>query len=129
MQQLNAVCGGGQYADLARDRPDALPHADSGGEPARHTVFLEPGTHLRTLYGANEIRVPSAHLRAVRQIGAGLRVGARAPDGVIEALEAVDPGWFCVGVQWQPVSPRDFRLFESLVRACGAQVEPLTLAA
>ncbi len=35
-------------------------------------------------------------------MGKRMRVAAKAPDGVIEAIESTDPNWFCVGVQWHP---------------------------
>ena len=45
---------------------------------------------MEEIYGAGEIRVNSSHHQAVRQVAQGLRVGAMAPDGVIEAIEATD---------------------------------------
>ena len=58
---------------------------------------------------------------------------ARAPDGIIEAIEAVDANWFCVGVQWHPesetASALDMQLFESFLQACLRQAQPLQLAA
>jgi putative glutamine amidotransferase len=132
-QQLNVACGGSLYVHLPADLPRALPHRDSSGGPHRHTVLLEPGTRLEEIYGGGEIRVNSAHHQAVRQVGAGLRVGALAPDGVIEAIESTDPHWFCVGVQWHPesetASALDLQLFESFVQACLRQARPLQLAA
>jgi putative glutamine amidotransferase len=90
---------------------------------------MEPGSRLRTVYGLDEIRVVSDHDQAARQVGAGLRVSARAPDAIIEAVEAVDEDWFCIGVQWQPTSARDLRLCEFLVRACRAPFASVALAA
>ena len=62
-----------------------------------------------------------------------LRVGARSPDGVIESLEAVDPNWFCMAVQWHPeadtASALDMQLFECFVQATVRQVQPLRIAA
>ena len=70
---------------------------------------------------------------AVRQPGKGLRVGAKSPDGVVEAIEATDANWFCVGVQWHPesetASALDMQLFECFVQACLRQAQPLSLAA
>ena len=41
---------------------------------------------------------------------------------VIEAIETVDPSWFCIGVQWHPesetASALDMQLFEGFVQAC-----------
>jgi putative glutamine amidotransferase len=133
MQQLNAACGGSLYLHLPEDLPRALPHKDPTGEPHRHAVVLEPNTRLEEIYGDGEVRVNSAHHQAVRQVGEGLRVGAKAPDGVIEAIESVDANWFCVGVQWHPesesASALDMQLFECYIQACLRQAEPLTLAA
>ena len=54
------------------------------------------------------------------RIGAGVVVSGRAPDGVIEAIEAPERR-FCIGVQWHPeyaISAADEALFEALIAAC-----------
>jgi putative glutamine amidotransferase len=133
MQQLNVYSGGTLYLHLPEDQPRALPHRDPSGGPHRHAVLLEPNTRIDEIYGGGEIRVNSGHHQAVRQVGAKLRVGALAPDGIIEAIEAVDPNWFCIGVQWHPesetASALDMQLFECFVQACLRQAQPLELAA
>jgi putative glutamine amidotransferase len=134
MQQLNVVCGGTLYLHIPEDLPRAMPHRDpSCSGPHRHAVLLEPNTRMDEIYGGGEIRVNSAHHQAVCKLGAGLRVGARAPDGVIEAIEAVDPRWFGVGVQWHPESETssalDMQLLECFVQACLLQHQPLEMAA
>jgi len=133
MQQLNTACGGSLYLHLPEELPRGMPHKDPTGEPHRHAVLLEPNTRIDEIYGGGEIRVNSDHHQAVRQVGAKLRIGARAPDGVIEAIEAIDPNWFCVGIQWHPesetASALDMQLFECFVQACVRQAQPLTLAA
>jgi len=122
MQQLNAACGGTLYLHLPHDLPRAMPHRDPTGAPHRHLVLIEPGTRMEEIFGAGEIRVNSAHHQAVHQVGEGLRVGARAPDGVIEAIESTETHWFCVGVQWHPesetASALDLQLFECFIQAC-----------
>lgn len=133
MQQLNVACGGSLYLHLPEDLPRGLPHRDTSGGPHRHAVVIEPNTRVDEIYGGGEIRVNSSHHQAVCQVGAGLRVSAQAPDGVIEAIEAVDPNWFCVGVQWHPesesASALDMQLFECFVQACLRQAQPLQLVA
>ena len=132
-QQLNVACGGTIYVHLAEDLPRAMPHRDPTGAPHRHTVLIEPNTRMEEIYGAGEIRVNSSHHQAIRQAGTGLRVGARAPDGVIESIESTDADWFCVGVQWHPesetASALDLQLFEYFVQACLRQAQQLQLAA
>jgi putative glutamine amidotransferase len=133
MQQLNVAQGGSLYLHLPEELPRSLPHRDPSGGAHRHSVLLEPGTRMEEIYGAGEIRVNSSHHQSVRQLGTGLRVGATSPDGVIEAIEALEPNWFCVGVQWHPesesASALDLQLFECFVQACTRQTLPLQLAA
>ncbi len=64
----------------------------------------------------------SAVVRETREtrVFDGLRVVARAPDGIVEAVEGVDDGRFVVGVQFHPerlldTDPRMARLFEDFV--------------
>jgi putative glutamine amidotransferase len=136
MHQLNVARGGTLYMHLPEDLPRSMPHRDTSSEgPHRHLVLLQAGTRLDEIYGGGELRVHSNHHQAVRQPGAGFRVAALAPDGVVEAIESTDPGWFGVGVQWHPeadsASALDLQLFECLVQACirQAQTEPLEMAA
>jgi putative glutamine amidotransferase len=136
MHQLNVACGGTLFVHLPEDQPRAMPHSDSScGGPHRHAVLLQPGTRLDEIYGGGEIRVNSNHHQAVKAVGSRFRVGALAPDGVIEAIEAADPNWFCVGVQWHPesetASALDMQLFECFLQAAiraGIRQAPLALA-
>jgi putative glutamine amidotransferase len=48
----------------------------------------------------------------------GLRVAARAEDGVVEGAEGRN-GAFAVGVQWHPEEAAESGLFEAFVAACG----------
>lgn len=133
MQQLNVAFGGSLYIHLPQDLPRAMPHRDPTGAPHRHLVLIEPGTRVEEIYGAGEIRINSAHHQAVRQVGDGLRISARAPDGVIESIESTDASWFCIGVQWHPesesASALDLQLFEYFIQACLRHAQPLELAA
>jgi putative glutamine amidotransferase len=134
MHQLNSALGGNLYLHLPEEQPRAMPHFDpSCHGPHRHAVLLQPNTRLDEIYGGGEIRVNSNHHQAVKTVAGKLRISALAPDGVIEAIEAVDPNWFCVGVQWQPesdtASALDMQLFECFIQACIRQAQPLELAA
>ncbi len=133
MQQLNVACGGTLFVHLPQDMPRAMPHCDPTGAPHRHLVLIEPNTRIEEIYGAGEIRINSSHHQAVRQVGEGLRIGARAPDGVIESIESTDAQWFCIGVQWHPesesASALDLQLFEYFIQACLRQAQSLQVAA
>lgn len=121
MQQVNVALGGTLFAHLPDDLPRGLPHRDPSGGPHRHAARVASGTRLERIFGPDELLVNSHHHQAVNRVGKGLRVAATAPDGVVEAIEAVEE-WFCVGVQWHPESETatafDLQLFQSLVEAC-----------
>jgi putative glutamine amidotransferase len=133
MQQLNVFAGGTLYLHLPVDNPKAMPHFDQTGAPHRHMVLIEPNTRLDEVYGTAELRVNSTHHQAVNQLGKKMRVAAKAPDGVIEAIEATDPNWFCVGVQWHPeadtASALDMQIFECFVQAAVRNTDEVLAAA
>lgn len=119
---LNSTFGGTLYADLARELPDALQHRHPPEKGLRHAINIELGTRMADLYGEGEVVVNSEHRRAVQRVARGFRVGARALDGVIEAIETEDDDWFALGVQWHPASASasglDIQLFRGLVDRC-----------
>ena len=121
MQLLALHHGGSLHYDVAIDVPGAGPHqlADPEG---RHALRVAPGTRLADVLGASPGPVNSRHHQAVASPGEGLRVCARAEDGLIEAIEG-ESSRFCIGVQWHPESlpnaHRD-RLFGAFAAACRA---------
>jgi len=50
----------------------------------------------------SRFEVNSLHAQAVKRLADGLRVEARAPDGVIEAFSQPDAPGFNLCVQWHP---------------------------
>jgi len=121
-QLLNVALGGTLIQHIPDEVPSALEHEQKNPrtEPG-HAVHIEKGTLLHRITGVEELAVNSAHHQAVRDLGPGVIVDARAPDGVIEGIE--DPRRrFCLGVQWHPeygLSEGDKRLFVAFVNACG----------
>lgn len=99
MQLLNATAGGTIYADVERQQPGALVHSQKRGA-GTHPVVLEAGSHLRALLGKAEIEVNTRHLQAIATTGAGYRVAATAPDGIVEAIENEDGT--VLGLQFHP---------------------------
>jgi putative glutamine amidotransferase len=101
MQVINVVAGGTLVQDIQSEHPDAMDHASEPSERSRHEVDVDPGSRLATIIGAGRKEVNSSHHQAVRTPGSRLKVTAKAPDGIVEALE--DPQHpFCLGVQWHP---------------------------
>jgi putative glutamine amidotransferase len=131
MQLLNVLCGGTIFQHIPEDCPKALHHHDTVENSLRHIINIVPGTLVDDIYGPGEIRVNSMHHQAINQVARGFRVSAAAPDGVIEAIESVDPNWFCLGVQWHPenesASALDMQVFEKLLSSCVNQSKPVLL--
>ncbi len=114
MQALNVALGGTMVQDLSLDEAYREHPSDptgrywrrfkertmAGGDvPAhpRHPIVIEQGSLLHGLVGSLSAEVDSFHHQAVDRIGEGLVVSARAPDGVVEALEM--PGRFVLAMQ------------------------------
>ncbi len=102
MQVLNVALGGSLWQDIPSQIKGAVKHSqDAPGWHATHTIGLKDGSLLADIWGDGPWRVNSFHHQSVASPGRGLRVSATAPDGVIEAVEAVQ-GRFVLGVQWHP---------------------------
>jgi putative glutamine amidotransferase len=103
VQLLNVALGGGLVQDIPSQCPSALPHAPGNGRAVRvHDVHVAPGTRLAEAIAARRLQVNSSHHQAIGRVAHGLRVNARAPDGVVEGAEWEADDWWAVGVQWHP---------------------------
>ena len=114
MQLLNARAGGTIYGDVQRQSDDALTHSQKRGATT-HPVQVDPSSKLYEILKTESITVNTRHLQALASVGDGFSVAARAPDGVIEAIEH-DTGWI-FGVQFHPERMGDVMhpLFDRLV--------------
>lgn len=155
-QSLNVFCGGSLIQDIASELPSDLGHtvkptgevaATPAGDPL-HEIAIEPGTYfaeiasssgIRQAAGAQIAQVNTSHHQSILVPGRGLRIAAKAPDGIIEAVEWIglepepvshiskDPDPWIIAVQWHPermaADPLSLALFRALVRA-GAGVVP-----
>lgn len=103
-QVINVVCGGALYQDLHSQRPDLAKHDYFPPTFERfrisHQVAIEPDSRLARALGATH-EVNSMHHQGIAQLGHGLRVVARAEDGLPEAVELPHLP-FVLGVQWHP---------------------------
>jgi putative glutamine amidotransferase len=122
IQVLNVAAGGSLYQDIASQLTTDLKHDYHTPEAQvlAHAVEIEPASRVAQSMGATHVEVNSLHHQALKDIAPGLRVVARAPDGIVEAVEAADGRGFVVGVQFHPEwlldeDARMVRLFEEFV--------------
>lgn len=124
VQMLVLALGGTLFQDIPSQVPGALRHDFHPDHPRNylgHEIAVERGTQLANLLGVERIRVNSFHHQSVQDVPPVLQVIARAPDGVVEAVEATAKR-FILGVQWHPEElveddPRMTRLFTAFVDA------------
>ncbi len=155
-QVLAVARGGLLWSDIATATggdPTAHLHGSAQDQDVRHEVTVHGRSRLARILGATTVAVNSRHHQAVRDPGDGLvavahdhatAMPAGARDGtLIEAIEAVDPARWVVGVQWHPenlvrridaAGVAAFRLFAYFVRASRrtalhppADIEPVQL--
>ena len=127
-QEMNVAFGGSLWQKL-HEVPGYMDHREDLEQPIErqyelaHDVILEPGGQLRRLAGADRVRVNSLHGQGVRDLGQGLAIEARAPDGVIEAFRVERAPQFALAVQWHPEwrvasNPFSQALFAEFGAAC-----------
>ena len=90
MQLLNAALGGTLYQHIP---------CHKGG--VSHKVAVYKGNELHDVLG-DVFTSNSFHHQAIKRPADGVRIIARAADGIIEAFDVPDAGRFIMGVQWHP---------------------------
>jgi len=102
MQVFNVALGGSLIPDI--EHAGYPSHRRTGPGERLHGVAVERGSLLHIVTGALEGTVNSSHHQAVDAVGKGLRVAARAADGIVEALEWEQPAGkpYVMLVQWHP---------------------------
>lgn len=128
-QEANVALGGSLY-QAVQEVPGQHDHRGQVDGPAEiqydfaHEVEVIPGGRLESIVQVGGFRVNSVHGQGVNRLAPGLRVEARAPDGLIEAFSL--PGdTFNLCVQWHPEwqaaqNPISRKLFEAFGDACRA---------
>ena len=89
LQHINVFLGG--KLEPTRQKkgevaPDVVIHTHKD-HPVFHEAELVPGSRIARVMGAAKCRVNSWHTLHSAKLGKGLKVTARAPDGVVEAFE------------------------------------------
>lgn len=127
-QELNVALGGSLHQQV-QALPGMLDHREPEDAPLevqygpRHAVSVEPGGLLESLGLAARFEVNSLHSQGIDRLAPGLRVEARAPDGLVEAVSMPAAPGFVLGVQWHPEwrfaeNPVSLRLFKAFREAC-----------
>jgi putative glutamine amidotransferase len=106
VQSMNVFLGGTLIQDIPSELHTPIqhpwPNRDKGAPEPFHTAKIEAGSRLRVLAGADEIGINSSHHQSILDPGRSLRIAARAPDGVVEAVEWTGDSNWITGVQWHP---------------------------
>lgn len=103
IQVANVALGGTLVQDIPSECPAAIDHERSEERDRRvHDVSVDRGSRLAAAVGATAISVNSSHHQALARAADGLRVTARASDGIIEGAEWEGDDWWMLGVQWHP---------------------------
>ena len=134
LQEANVALGGSLH-QAVQEVPGQHEHRGAGGRagaraaemyaPA-HEVDVVPGGVLERVLGPQRFTVNSVHGQGVNRLAAGLRVEARAPDGLVEAFSVPDAAAFNLCVQWHPAweaadNPVSMRLLRAFGEACLAR--------
>lgn len=130
-QETNVALGGSlhqavQEVQGMRDhRSDDTAPVEVQYGPA-HAVAVEPGGVLARVLDRTQFDVNSLHAQAVKRLGDGLRVEARAPDGIVEAFSSTDAPGFNLCVQWHPewlaaTNPVSMQILHAFGAACRAR--------
>ena len=103
IQVLNAVLGGELYQDIHSQMEGKRIKHDQNLNRSypSHTVAIEEGSMLFSIFKQESLPVNSFHHQAVKVPAPGLRVSATSIDGVIEAVESAEHKSI-IGVQWHP---------------------------
>jgi putative glutamine amidotransferase len=126
-QELNVAFGGTLRRDMG-NHPELIPHhsPEERDIPTMfehvHPVKLAEGGILARAYEQDTLDVISVHFQGADKLGAGLKVEATAPDGVVEAVSAEVNGAPVLAVQWHPEwkiheNPQSQTFFKLLGRA------------
>jgi putative glutamine amidotransferase len=112
LQSLNVYRAGTliqHIPDFLSAHSGVVNHAAGRTVAVAHDAEIDPASTLAQIVGKGNseeaVRIPvnSSHHQAVENTGTGLRIVARCPtDGIIEALEGIDPSHFVIAVQWHP---------------------------
>jgi putative glutamine amidotransferase len=127
-QEANVALGGSLHQAVQEVDPYD-DHRAPSGQPAAvqygpaHDVEVVPGGLLSQIVEPRRFAVNSVHGQAVNRLAPGLRVEARAPDGLVEAFSVAEAKGFNLCVQWHPEwqaagNPVSMQMLQAFGAAC-----------
>jgi putative glutamine amidotransferase len=125
LQVANVFLGGTLWQDLPSQLGGPLRHdLDQPVDALAHAVApAAPETRTGEILGRETARVNSRHHQAVRELAPALVAAGHAPDGLVEAVELADRGWWLRAVQWHPEDlvalPQQRALWREFLAAVG----------
>ena len=127
-QMLNVAFGGTLIADIPSQRSSSLAHRRMDAKrQVVHEVEISSGSLLSRVAGGSKLGVNSTHHQAVDRVAGPLVAVARAPDGIVEALELKPSAQHCLpfllSVQFHPERlldrhPEHAAIFAAFINAC-----------
>lgn len=122
-QIFNVFHGGSLYQDISYAKGARDWHSSKGAPDClAHEIRIEKDSLLYDILQEENISVNSFHHQFVKDVAPELRVVAKSPDGVIEALEYKNNDYFCLSLQWHPemLAAREsesmLKLFQRLIQ-------------
>lgn len=118
MQMLGCLNGCRMVSDVHSSWPGALNHDQANFS---HDVSIVAGTRMADILAVETFAVNTFHREAIVEVSDAVTVTARAPDGVVEAIEVASQT-FAMGLQWHPEmldadSHPGARVFDAFVEA------------
>lgn len=103
-QLINVYLGGKLIVDIPTDYGQKVTHMCRDYRTCFHEVYLQRNSSLHEIVLADSAEVTTNHHQAVDFLSPLLTVGARSRDGLVEAVEWLNPEGksFLLGVQWHP---------------------------
>jgi putative glutamine amidotransferase len=123
MQNLCGVMGGKLHKNVHTAYNTQVNHLnEKPPTETAHIVHIDKDSRLHKIINNEILAVNSAHTEAVAEVPNIIKVTAKSPEGIIEAVEMPDKK-FILGIQWHPEFFTDddsphFQIFKSFVEAC-----------
>lgn len=121
MQMLAAASAGRLRQEISQEtvahRQGIRIYQNGGFPPNTHTVYLCSGSRLMDILNTKIISVISRHHQAVEEVPKEFVLSAYSEDGTIEAMERIEEGHFCIGVQFHPEEMPEDQAQQNLFRA------------